>query len=273
MTRTRTIAGGAATLAALALATYAVAARETSSVASYTGCLKNGKIESVAVGDGPLAPCGTGQTQVRLSGGDITRVHARPGLLGGGDNGDLELGVDPRIVQNRVTGDCRGAPLPTDASISAIHEDGTVTCNTDDRGHDTDVIAGFWDGPEAMPRTGANAEPPPIAQLPLPAGKYAISATLDVTALEDTTAVTCKLVAGGDFDQTFVTLEAPDSLPDQKRLALNVVHEFIAPGVARIDCGELFGLADEWSFLKITAIRVANLTNGPLTLIPRGAQR
>jgi hypothetical protein len=51
MTRTRTIAAGVAMLLALALAAYAVAARKAGTVASYTGCLKHGKIESVAVGD------------------------------------------------------------------------------------------------------------------------------------------------------------------------------------------------------------------------------
>ena len=65
----------------LGLATYALAAREAESVASYTGCLKNGKLDSIAVGDAPLAPCGSG-TRVRLSGGDVTAVAAGAGLSG-----------------------------------------------------------------------------------------------------------------------------------------------------------------------------------------------
>src|SRR5919109_919331 len=132
MTRKKTIAASVAAALSLGLAAYAVAAQQADIVASYTGCLRNGKIESVAVGDAPLAPCAAGATEIRLGGGDITGVHARPGLLGGGDNGQLELGVDPTVVQKRVTGDCLGRPLvPRDASISAIHEDGSVTCNTD----------------------------------------------------------------------------------------------------------------------------------------------
>jgi hypothetical protein len=145
----------AAAVAALALAAYTVAARTAGPVASYTGCLKNGKLDSVSVGETPLAPC-SGGTLIRLSGGDVTAVGAGAGLTGGGDNGEIALAVDPSVVQSRVGGSC----LRLDASINAIHQDGTVTCNADDFGSGSDVHAGFYDGPVSLP---LSPKPQPIA--------------------------------------------------------------------------------------------------------------
>lgn len=270
MTRTRTIAAGVAMLLALALAAYAVAARRAGTVASYTGCLKNGKIESVAVGDTPLAPCGSGAPQVRLSDGDVTAVAAGTGLSGGGDVGDVALAVDPSAVQSRVGENC----LRIDASISAIHQDGTVTCNNDDTGAGADVFAGFYDGPVAMPLLVGGpfpVTPVPIARLALPAGKYAISATLDVENLGDGElgdVVICQLHAGGDFDSSLVHLGPFNKPAGETRMALQVEHAFVTQGAAEMRCGHALNItSDEWSFLKITAIRVGTLSNGPLELV------
>jgi hypothetical protein len=269
MTKTSATALAGAALSALALAAYATAARETTAVASYTGCLKNGKIESVAEGDKPLAPCDSGQPQVHLSGGDITAVTAGTGLTGGGDNGDLTLAADPTTVQTRVAGRCNNNLL-ADASITAINQDGTVTCNTDQDGPSTNVYSGFYDGPVALPVVLNPADYQPIGSLALPPGKYAILATLNVAngTSGNPNIINCKLTAGADFDiagaELSPVVEDQFVVNDTSRLTLQVVHEFTDPGDATVSCGA--SDPGDWFFLKITATRVATLSNGPLTL-------
>jgi hypothetical protein len=55
--------------------------------------------------------------------------------------------------------------------------------------------------------------PVPIAELPLPAGKYLISGTVDVNNLFPNAddAATCELNAGADFDRASPTLDAPSA--------------------------------------------------------------
>ncbi len=129
----------------LGTVTYALAGHQEANVVSITGCLVGGKLKAIAIGDSPASPCGSNDT-VHLSGGDITAVRAGSGLSGGGENGAVSLAVDLSTVQSRVVGSCGGRL--GDASISEIHQDGSVTCNPDDVG-ETPAYAGFLDtGPD-----------------------------------------------------------------------------------------------------------------------------
>jgi len=67
--------------------------------------------------------------------GDITAVlphntttnPSYVGLVGGGNLGELRLGVDPLLIQRRVSGSCA-----VGSSIRAINLDGAVVCEADD---------------------------------------------------------------------------------------------------------------------------------------------
>ncbi len=69
--------------------------------------------------------------------GDITEVAAGMGLLGGATTGIATLAVDTAIIQSRVDGSCVAGQ-----AITAIAEDGSVTCENAGAGDITSVTAG-----------------------------------------------------------------------------------------------------------------------------------
>jgi hypothetical protein len=96
--RRRLVASSLVAVSVAALAGTALAGHVGSGVTSYTGCLvpKDGVIIKVKAGDAPASPCTAGMTQVHLSGGDITKISVTGGLTGGGDNGEVTIGLDPK---------------------------------------------------------------------------------------------------------------------------------------------------------------------------------
>ncbi len=81
-------------------AAIAIAAYPSDSVTVYTGCLDTsgsaGNVGDFAVGSNPSKPCGSNQMLIHLSGGTITKVSAGTGLTGGGSNGYVSVGIDPK---------------------------------------------------------------------------------------------------------------------------------------------------------------------------------
>lgn len=72
----------------------AVAAFPDTNVDTFTGCVNTGgQIGAVANGASPLKACGSNESVIHLSGGDITKVTAGSGLTGGGDNGAVSLSL------------------------------------------------------------------------------------------------------------------------------------------------------------------------------------
>lgn len=101
------------------------------SVTSYTGCLvsKDGVIIKIKAGEAPSSPCSGGMVQVHFSGGDITKISVTGALTGGGDNGEVTIGLKPEFT------------LPSACDSGEIAEwNGTAwVCGTD---NDTTYLAG-----------------------------------------------------------------------------------------------------------------------------------
>jgi hypothetical protein len=79
-------------------AAIAVAAYPQDSVTVYTGCLNtsSGNIDNFAVGSAPAKSCNKPEILIHISGGTITQVSAGTGLTGGGNNGYVTVGLDPK---------------------------------------------------------------------------------------------------------------------------------------------------------------------------------
>ena len=92
--------GGVAALALAVVGGTALAGHLTGDVKSYTGCLvpNDGVIIKVKEGNAPKSACNAGQTQVHLSGCDITKIAVTGALTGGGDNGEVTIGLKPEFT-------------------------------------------------------------------------------------------------------------------------------------------------------------------------------
>jgi hypothetical protein len=184
-------------------------------------------------------------------GGDITAVLTGGGIVGGGTSGDVGVAADPNVLQQRITGVC-----PPGQAIRSVDVSGTVTCEIDDS---PTARAGFKDGPGPVP---SNMDT--IGKLDLPAGRYVILAKMYLNFPAEPgaqSAVECHLTTGADFDVSRASGEF--TKPSQHTLSFMVVHDFNAPGNARVTCLDFNG-GVQYRFLKIIAMPVATFVNGGL---------
>jgi len=122
----------------------------------------------------------------------------------------------------------------------------------------SDAYAGFKNGPVAAPSSLST-----IATLNIPqGGNYVIFAKLWMFDNVNTSVLTdCTLVAGSDSDESRTMLEGNSGVVVAGAvIALNVVHNFAAAGAVTLNCNG-FGVNISINNIKITAIRVGNLTN------------
>ena len=115
----------------------------------------------------------------------------------------------------------------------------------------SDALGRFLNGPVAVQSTAAT-----IGSLTIPvAGNYVIWAKAYFTSSIVSAVVTCRLEAGTNFDESQERVEsnAPSTL------SLIVLNNFAAAGSVNLSCSATLPL--QANFIKITALRVANLTN------------
>ena len=116
----------------------------------------------------------------------------------------------------------------------------------------SDAYSKFANGPIVIPAASST-----LTSLSIPgAGKYVIWGKAYLTIGAATAVVTCTLEAGGDTykSQSYVQAGLPFVV------ALNVVHEYAGGGSADFKCSTSAG-APTANFIKVTAIKVGNLTN------------
>jgi len=122
----------------------------------------------------------------------------------------------------------------------------------------SDAFAGFKNGPVAAPGSLST-----IATLNIPAaGNYVIFAKLWMFDNVNTSVLTdCTLVAGTDTDETRTTIEGNSGVVVAGAdVSLSVTHVFAAAGAVALNCNA-FGVNVSINNIKITAIKVGNLTN------------
>jgi hypothetical protein len=115
----------------------------------------------------------------------------------------------------------------------------------------SDAYGRFLNGPIAVPTSATT-----IGSLTIPvAGNYVVFAKAYFTSTLLSGVVTCRLEAGANFDESKTRVESDDP----STLSLIVLNTFAAAGSVNLSCSAT--LAQQANFIKITALRVANITN------------
>jgi hypothetical protein len=154
-----------------------------------------------------------------------------------------------KIAANAVTGEKIAANAVTTDKV----QDGSLTAADLAAGvipASSSSYARFLNGPVPVASAVTEATSLNIPQ----AGNYVIVAK---TVAAGFGTVTCRLIAGGDTDDSSANVDAASPMP----LSLLVVHNFTAAGAVSFQCGRSGALAANVSQIKIAAIGVQSLTN------------
>jgi hypothetical protein len=192
-----------------------------------------------------LAPNSVGTSQLKDNA--VVTAKIKSGGVGSSDIAANAV-VAAKIASNAVT----AAKIAGNAVTGAKVQDGSLAAA--DLAAPTDGLVRFVNGPVAVPATLTTLANLSIAQ----AGNYVLISKAYVIGTADSGAVTCRLEAGGDFD---VSQATPSGALSPQTITNLVGHVFTAAGSVDFRCSR-GGLGDaSANFIKIAAIRVANLTN------------
>lgn len=106
------------------------------------------------------------------------------------------------------------------------------------------------------------SQDPTILTLAVPAGSYVFNATTWLNNGSTWNLARCTLYAGGDSDSKRIALEPIGANTYAVPAALQAVHTFASPGVAKFSCHS-FGVPAAATDSKLTAIKVDHLSNVP----------
>jgi len=179
---------GVAVALSLFLAFAAPAMFPDTDVVTFTGCLgTNGQLKNLRAADAPTSPCGGGETEVKLSGGDMTSVRtpAAGGLQGGTDNGAASLSLQSsyRLPQGCATGET--AKVSAAAWVCANDNDTTTNAGNwaetrpEFVGGGLHYCACVWGANGQLVKTGTN-DPDRLQSLFLFSGTWLVTANFSI---------------------------------------------------------------------------------------------
>jgi len=150
-------------------ATVFVLSARASSLVTFTGCIRSGSgsVYDAQLGNTPLNPCKTGDSQFTGSNGTITSVTTSGGLTGGGSSGDLTLSILDGGVTN---------PKLADSSVDSLKlADGAVTQNKISNSSSEPSLVTSWENSNDVPLNALGPEAeytvPTSITLTVPPGK------------------------------------------------------------------------------------------------------
>lgn len=193
---------------------------------------------------GPVGPAGSAGPPGERGpqGPSVAAVDRPPAVDAALQRADRSFAKRPPSPSKRLIARLK-ATDPAAGEARSVYRDGVVSLPS--------AIAEFVGGKESPPLV--------VASLVLPAGRWTVNAKAQasVVAAGDTyDTVTCRLAAGVDADRA--SFSGFSGI-----LALQLVHRFTKPGLVQLACYGL--LQPKVREVKITAVRVAKLTNEPVS--------
>lgn len=177
--------------------------------------------------------------------GDISAVLPGLGLTGGGESGDVTLGANPDVLQQRVTEGCEPG-----RSIRSIDASGAVICEFDTS---TSAITGVRPHFD-MSKFQLSS----VGDLNLGAGRYLILASVQIdypSSKPGPYSATCVLKAGSETEYGRVAAVG-DTQYDF--LTFHMIHHLQAAGKISILCEDHTALGTTEGRVRMTAIPLSN---------------